>query len=108
MALSTLSPPSQPSFTTHSAAAPLVPKLHHHLAPLRPNHHNNCLTATALTPAALHKWRTQVSFFTGFLNNNKTKNAEAIKEELLEAIAPLDRGAEATPQDQQEIDQVNT
>lgn len=49
-----------------------------------------------------------MSFFTGFLSNNKTKNAEAIKGELLEAIAPLDRGAEATPEDQQRIDQVDT
>ncbi|KAL8540687.1 hypothetical protein ACS0TY_002066 [Phlomoides rotata] len=103
--LSTLSPPSPPSFTTQSAAASLVPKLHH----LSPSHQNNCLsasTATALTPANLHKWRSHVSFFTDFLNNNKTKNAEAIKEELLEAIAPLDRGAEATPQDQEAIDQI--
>jgi hypothetical protein len=34
------------------------------------------------------------------------KDANTIKEELLEAIAPLDRGAEATPEDQQRIDQV--
>lgn len=103
--LSTLSPPSQPSFTAHSASS-LVPKLHH-ISPSRANHQNNCLSATTLTPATLRKWRSHVSFFTGFLNNNKTKNAEAIKEELLEAIAPLDRGAEATPEDQQAIDQVN-
>ncbi|KAK6121029.1 hypothetical protein DH2020_045219 [Rehmannia glutinosa] len=113
MALSTLSPPPLPSSTTHSAAS--LPKLHHPTATasihIRPNPQNNFLstsaaTAASLPPAALHKWRTNVSFFTGFLNNNKTKTAEAIKEELLEAIAPLDRGAEATPEDQQLIDQI--
>ncbi|KAI3448316.1 hypothetical protein Pfo_004981 [Paulownia fortunei] len=115
MALSSLSPPSLPSLTTQSAgsSSSSLPKLHHPTAtttiPFRANPHNNCLltsTATTLPPAALHKWRTHVSFFTGFLSNNKTKNAEAIKEELLEAIAPLDRGAETTPEDQQTIDQI--
>ncbi|EPS71723.1 hypothetical protein M569_03036, partial [Genlisea aurea] len=52
------------------------------------------------------KWRTRVSFFTGFLNNRKTKSAEAIKEELLEAIAPIDGGADATPEDQQKINTI--
>ncbi|KAJ0078397.1 hypothetical protein Patl1_36871 [Pistacia atlantica] len=30
---------------------------------------------------------------------------KALKEELYEAIAPLDRGAEASPEDQQRVDQ---
>ncbi|KAJ8530950.1 hypothetical protein K7X08_023831 [Anisodus acutangulus] len=50
------------------------------------------------------KWRTNVSFFPAFFN--KTKHPTPIKQELLEAIAPLDRGTEATPQDQEIIDQV--
>ncbi|KAI4296263.1 hypothetical protein L6164_036236 [Bauhinia variegata] len=50
------------------------------------------------------KWRTKVSFFPAFLK--KGKDAKTIKEELLEAIAPLDRGAEATPEDQQRVDQI--
>ncbi|KAK7852162.1 putative plastid-lipid-associated protein 4 [Quercus suber] len=50
------------------------------------------------------KWRTQVSFFTGFLT--KGRNAESLKEELYAAIAPLDRGAEATPEDQQLVEQI--
>ncbi|KAL3843708.1 hypothetical protein ACJIZ3_001111 [Penstemon smallii] len=98
MALSTLSPqPLPPSFTIQSSSAA---NLLHPTAsfPFR----NNRLSTTTLE----HKWKTRVSFFTDFLSNNKTKNAEAIKEELLEAIAPLDRGAEATPQDQQNIDQL--
>lgn len=50
------------------------------------------------------KWRTRVSFFPGFLT--KARDAERLKEELYAAIAPLDRGAEATPEDQQRVEQV--
>ncbi|KAH6766949.1 Plastid-lipid associated protein PAP / fibrillin family protein [Perilla frutescens var. hirtella] len=104
MALSTLSPPPHPPFATHSS------KLHYLSAATFPtNNHNNSLSTSTTptpTPAALHKWRANVSFFTGLLNNNKNKNIEAIKQELLQAIAPLDRGAEATPDDQEIIDQI--
>lgn len=48
--------------------------------------------------------KTKVSFFPAFLTQKK--DAKALKEELLEAIKPLDRGAEATPEDQQLIDQL--
>ncbi|KAL0422308.1 UNVERIFIED_CONTAM: putative plastid-lipid-associated protein 4, chloroplastic [Sesamum latifolium] len=96
MALSTLSPPPLPSLTAQSSAAgiPSLPKLLHSIAAVSfpANPHNHCLSTTIAAtppPAAQHKWRTQVSFFTSFLGNNKTKSAEAIKEELLEAIAPL-------------------
>lgn len=37
---------------------------------------------------------------------NKRKDATVVKEELLEAIGPLDRGAEATPEDQYRVDQI--
>ncbi|KAL3538566.1 hypothetical protein ACH5RR_001932 [Cinchona calisaya] len=50
------------------------------------------------------KWRTRVSFFSSFLA--KGKDVESLKQELLEAIEPLDRGAEATPEDQQSVDQI--
>ncbi|KAG8364084.1 hypothetical protein BUALT_Bualt19G0089500 [Buddleja alternifolia] len=107
MALSALSPPPPPSFTTTTTT---TSKLLHPTATVSPriNINNNCLSAAAATlaPAAQCKWRTHVSFFSGLLSNNKTKNAEVIKEELLEAIAPLDRGAEASPEDQQTIDQI--
>ncbi|GFP87117.1 probable plastid-lipid-associated protein 4 chloroplastic [Phtheirospermum japonicum] len=108
MALSTLSPPSLTC--THSAAS--LPKLRHLSAAVnfRADLHNHGLpTSVAASPpqyAALRQWRTRVSFFTNLLSSNKAKTAEAIKEELLEAIAPLDRGAEATPEDQQTIDQI--
>lgn len=50
------------------------------------------------------KWRTGVSFFSSFLDKNN--EIESLKQELLEAIAPLDRGAAATPEDQRRVDQV--
>ncbi|XP_028800923.1 probable plastid-lipid-associated protein 4, chloroplastic isoform X1 [Neltuma alba] len=58
----------------------------------------------ASSSSASQKWRTRVSFFPAFLK--KGKDAEALKDELLEAIAPLDRGADATPEDQQRVDQI--
>ncbi|CAL9067686.1 probable plastid-lipid-associated protein 4, chloroplastic [Musa acuminata AAA Group] len=51
------------------------------------------------------RWRAGVSFFPSFLKK-KARSPEEIKEELLEAIAPLDRGADATPDDQERIDQI--
>lgn len=56
------------------------------------------------TAAASGKWRAKVSFFPAFLK--KSKDAKTLKEELLDAIAPLDRGADASPEDQERIDQV--
>ncbi|KAM3377648.1 putative plastid-lipid-associated protein 4, chloroplastic [Capsicum galapagoense] len=50
------------------------------------------------------KWRAKVSFFPFF--STKTQDTESLKLELLEAIAPLDRGAEATPEDQKLVDQI--
>ncbi|CAJ1963628.1 unnamed protein product [Sphenostylis stenocarpa] len=50
------------------------------------------------------KWRNMVSFFPGFLS--KGRDVESLKLELYERIAPLDRGAEATPEDQQRVEQI--
>ncbi|KAL9243981.1 hypothetical protein vseg_017806 [Gypsophila vaccaria] len=50
-------------------------------------------------------FKTRVSFLPAFFTN-KSKNAGVIKEELLEAIVPLDRGAAASPDDQLRIDQL--
>ncbi|CAN6316134.1 unnamed protein product [Urochloa humidicola] len=60
------------------------------------------------------RWRAGVSsfsflpsFFTG--NNKGEKDAEKamrLKEELLAAIAPLDRGAEATPEDNERVEEI--
>jgi hypothetical protein len=49
-------------------------------------------------------WRTNVSFFQFF--SAKSKDVKSLKQQLLEAIAPLDRGAVATPQDQKRVDEV--
>lgn len=54
--------------------------------------------------SSTEKWRAKVSFFPAFLN--KGKDAKTLKDELLQAIAPLDRGADATAEDQQTVDQV--
>ncbi|ONK65430.1 uncharacterized protein A4U43_C07F37040 [Asparagus officinalis] len=56
-------------------------------------------------PLAVPKWRTKVSFFPSFLKK-KGKSKDEIKQELFEAIAPLDRGAEATIEDQERIEQI--
>ncbi|XP_059457349.1 probable plastid-lipid-associated protein 4, chloroplastic [Corylus avellana] len=54
--------------------------------------------------SSTEKWRAKVSFFPAFLN--KGKDAKTLKDELLQAIAPLDRGADATAEDQQTVDQI--
>ncbi|KAK1368645.1 putative plastid-lipid-associated protein 4, chloroplastic [Heracleum sosnowskyi] len=48
------------------------------------------------------KWRSNVSFFQSLIK----KDTSVIKQELLEAIEPLDRGAEASPEDQQIVDEI--
>ncbi|THG03167.1 hypothetical protein TEA_026399 [Camellia sinensis var. sinensis] len=96
--------------TTPSSSSHSLPKLlhlpqHHSLSfPIKPTttQYTQNLSTTTTSPVS-DKWRTHVSFFPAFLN--KTRDAKPIKEELLEAIAPLDRGADATPEDQQRIDQ---
>ncbi|CAI9764507.1 unnamed protein product [Fraxinus pennsylvanica] len=108
MALSALSPPP-PSLTTYSASASLPELFHSTVSNLSfppTRYPNNVSTNTSTNSRPDYsKWRTHVSFFPAFFNN-KTKNAESIKLQLLEAIAPLDRGAEATPEDQQRVDQI--
>ncbi|CAI9103896.1 OLC1v1002484C2 [Oldenlandia corymbosa var. corymbosa] len=75
---------------------------------IQQNPHQNGTFSTSLASSSSslpsHKWRTNVSFFPAFLG--KKKDATPIKEELLEAIAPLDRGAEATPEDQERVDRI--
>ncbi|KAG5000592.1 putative plastid-lipid-associated protein 4, chloroplastic [Glycine soja] len=50
------------------------------------------------------KWSNMVSFFPGFITEGR--DVQSLKVDLYEAIAPLDRGAEATPEDQQRVDQI--
>ncbi|XP_054776216.1 probable plastid-lipid-associated protein 4, chloroplastic isoform X3 [Prosopis cineraria] len=44
----------------------------------------------------------RASFFPGFLS--RSGDVQSLKEELYETLAPLDRGAEATPEDQERVD----
>ncbi|XP_030478661.1 probable plastid-lipid-associated protein 4, chloroplastic isoform X2 [Cannabis sativa] len=102
------SPPlSLASATVHSSPAPRLllnssptsTSLNHHFPTSEP------LTAfhTPLTTTSdPQKWRVSVSFFSSLL----PKKRQELKEELLEAIAPLDRGAAATPEDQERIDRI--
>jgi hypothetical protein len=60
------------------------------------------------------RWRAGVSslsflppFLTGKGEHND-KKVEKLKEELLAAIAPLERGAEATPEDKERVEQVRS
>ncbi|XP_030459207.1 probable plastid-lipid-associated protein 4, chloroplastic isoform X3 [Syzygium oleosum] len=55
--------------------------------------------------AASFPSRRGVSFFSG-LATRGGEDVRRLKEELLGAIAPLDRGAEATPDDQLRVDQI--
>ncbi|KAL9451290.1 hypothetical protein AB3S75_012949 [Citrus x aurantiifolia] len=55
-----------------------------------------------LNSSVSDKRRNRVSFFSGF----STKRVESFKEELFQAIKPLDRGAEASPEDQARVDQI--
>ncbi|XP_022762243.1 probable plastid-lipid-associated protein 4, chloroplastic isoform X1 [Durio zibethinus] len=92
--------------SSNSAASPKLPASHSSLSsfhfptkPVKSNSYN--LSGTS---APDEKWRVNISFFPAFLN--KGKDAKVLKEELLVAIAPLDRGADATPEDQQRVDQL--
>uniref|UniRef100_A0A803LRD1 Plastid lipid-associated protein/fibrillin conserved domain-containing protein n=1 Tax=Chenopodium quinoa TaxID=63459 RepID=A0A803LRD1_CHEQI len=72
--------------------------------PIFQNLSNNPLTDQCSRRRSSSSTKTKVSFFPAFFT--KGKNAEDLKMELLEAIKPLDRGADATPEDQQSIDQL--
>ncbi|ONM08373.1 putative plastid-lipid-associated protein 4 chloroplastic [Zea mays] len=59
------------------------------------------------------RWRAGISsfpflppFFTGNKGEKDAEKAMRLKEELLDAIAPLDRGAEATPEDKERVEQI--
>nr|GMC87816.1 probable plastid-lipid-associated protein 4, chloroplastic [Ipomoea batatas] len=110
MAFSTLSAPATQLIAAHSSAHN-HPKLSLSAAaatfsfPATHNGHSSSGLVSISAPCNDPKWRASVSFFPGFLKLNKTKDPEPIKEELFEALAPLDRGAEATPEDQEQIEQ---
>ncbi|XP_021286181.1 probable plastid-lipid-associated protein 4, chloroplastic isoform X2 [Herrania umbratica] len=65
---------------------------------------NICSNLSSLENALSLKWRTRASFFPSFLT--KGQDVQSLKDELFDAIAPLDRGAEATRDDQERVDQI--
>lgn len=71
--------------------------------PWKPNTNSNPFSVENIAVSAL-KWRTRVSFFSGLFT--KSKDVKSLKDELFDAIAPVDRGAEATPEDQERLDQI--
>ncbi|MED6119524.1 hypothetical protein PIB30_012715 [Stylosanthes scabra] len=62
-------------------------------------------SSTYITLSDSGKWRNKVSFLQGFLSRGK-RDVESLKEELFDTIEPLDRGAEASAEDQQRVDQI--
>lgn len=92
---------------SQTSSNPNFLSFHHQHAPTTTFHYfpaSKPTTHKLSAPTDTEKWRAKVSFFPAFLN--KRKDAKTLKEELLEAIAPLDRGADATAEDQQTVDQV--
>ncbi|KMZ73017.1 PAP fibrillin [Zostera marina] len=57
---------------------------------------------------SLPKWRMNVSIFTSLFTGKGKNNREEIKYELLEAIAPLDRGADASSEDRDRIEKITS
>lgn len=88
--------------SSSSAASPSTPKLVPCHFPGKPT--TTTIHTLSSCSSSSQKWRAKVSFFPAFLN--KRKDTQPLKDELLDAIAPLDRGAEATLEDQQTVDQV--
>ncbi|CAL0334327.1 unnamed protein product [Lupinus luteus] len=85
-----------------SSASLLSPHHHHHH--LHPTHSSSLFHTNHLQLSTSHKWRSNISFFPSFFT--KAKDPNTIKEDLIQAITSLDRGAQATPQDQLNIDQI--
>ncbi|KAL3724126.1 hypothetical protein ACJRO7_036189 [Eucalyptus globulus] len=109
MALSYQPPPPPPPILNckTSSSTSIAPALIHSHFPTKSNarfpqiNSDNLLSPNS---SSTEKWRAQVSFFPAFLS--KRKDVAALKEELLEAIARLERGAEASLEDQQGVDQI--
>ncbi|PKI52988.1 hypothetical protein CRG98_026568, partial [Punica granatum] len=97
-------PTLSPNSSSSAGPVPLHPQSHHLSFPFPSKSTSPQALPSSSSAASPEKWRAKVSFFPAFLK--KGKDAQALKEELLDAIAPLDRGAEATPEDQQRVDEM--
>jgi hypothetical protein len=105
MALSSHTP-STLTLTTTQSSTPSTPKLLSFPPPPPPPLTNFYFPPKPISHklSSTEKWRAKVSFFPSFLK--KGKDAKTLKDELLQAIAPLDRGSDATAEDQQIVDEV--
>ena len=95
---------SKELITSHSLASIHFPRKGQNTSTNFDDINNECRAKSCVKAAPQRlKWRTRVSFFPSF--SIKDGDIETLKQELLEAIAPLDRGAEATAEDQERVDQ---
>ncbi|XP_045828218.1 probable plastid-lipid-associated protein 4, chloroplastic [Trifolium pratense] len=76
-------------------------------APPPPKFNTTNITLPSSSVANSKKWKNMVSFFQGFsTGGGKGRDIQSLKVELYETISPLDRGAEATLEDQQRVDKI--
>ncbi|KAK7302447.1 hypothetical protein RJT34_13337 [Clitoria ternatea] len=98
------------ALSTHTATLPFKCLIDSHPSKLNPFFSSSRpkfnTTHIILPVSDPRKWRNinMVSFSPGFLT--KERDVESLKMDLYQTIAPLDRGAEATPEDQQRVDQI--
>ena len=91
-------------FSTHSPF-PKLTTSHFFFSTAKPSNQTSYFNLSSSYSSTIDRsWSAKVSFFPAFLK--KGKDAKVLKEELLEAIDPLDRGADAIPEDQQRVDEV--
>jgi hypothetical protein len=83
------------------------PQLNLVFTPPRPKFNTTHIILPSSSVANSKKWRNMVSFFQGFFTGGgRGRDIQSLKVELYETISPLDRGAEATLEDQQRVDKV--
>jgi hypothetical protein len=90
-------------FSTHSPF-PKLTTSHFFFSTGKPSNQTSYFNLSSSYSTIDRSWSAKVSFFPAFLK--KGKSAKVLKEELLEAIDSLDRGADAIPEDQQRVDEV--
>jgi hypothetical protein len=83
------------------------PQLNLVFAPPRPKFNTTHIILPSSSVTNSKKWRNMVSLFQGFFTGGgRGRDIQSLKVELYETISPLDRGAEATLEDQQRVDKV--
>ncbi|CAI9769248.1 unnamed protein product [Fraxinus pennsylvanica] len=103
--MAALSFSTSPAVLHNSASrAPPAAKITPKSVPYLPSTFENSkfIDTNKILEAQSWKWRIGFSLLPYF----SIKDRESLKKELLEAIDPLDRGAAASPEDQQRIDQI--